>query len=126
MMRRAQRISDEVSPGLDRVADATCLLVHHQLTKEGPLLRTSALTAVPSELRDVMTHRLDRITSRFADAITDGVIDGSVLPCDASIAAQMITATINSTEELPRWIRGVTAETAIELYARPGLLGLFS
>ncbi len=126
LMRHAQTISQTARRGLDRVADGACLLVHHQLTEEGPLLRTSALTAVPGAIRSEMTARLDRIASRYADAISDGMIDGSIRPCDAAIAAQMVTATINSAEELPRWVRGASSDDAVLLYARPSFLGLFS
>ena len=125
-MRQAQGRSHGEGSGLARVADSTCRLVRHQLTEEGPLLRTSALTAVPASIRGEMTSRLDRITSRFADAISDGMIDGSIRPCDAAIAAQMLTATINSAEELPRWTPGVTPDEAVSLYARPTFFGLLS
>ncbi len=125
MVRSAQGRSWPGARGLEKVADAACLLVHHQLTEEGPLLRTSALTAVPTPLRTQMTERLDRTTARFADGISDGIIDGSVRPCDSAIAAQMITALINSTEELPRWLSHVDPDEAISLYATPGFLGLY-
>ena len=125
MMRCAQTETTSAETGLEQVADAACLLVHHQLTDEGPLLRTSALTAVPEPLRNQMTARLDRITARFADGISDGIIDGSVRPCDAAIAAQMITGLVNSTEELPRWIEHLTPDDAVTLYAAPGFLGLY-
>ena len=125
MVRSAQDRSWLAASGLEKVTDAACLLVHHQLTEEGPLLRTSALTAVPAPLRTQMTERLDRITARFADGISDGIIDGSVRACDAVIAAQMITALINSTEELPRWLSHVEPDEAISLYAAPGFLGLY-
>ena len=125
MVRLAQTRSGSEADGLHRVADAVCMLVHHQLTEEGPLLRTSALTAVPAPLRGEMTGRLDRITSRFADGVSDGMIDGSVRPCDAAIAAQMISALINSTGELPRWVEGVDPDEAVGLYAAPGFLGLY-
>ena len=126
MMRSAQSQSRSAPSGLAQVADAACLLVHHQLAEEGPLLRTSALTAVPASIRSQMTERLDRITSRFADSITDGMIDGSVRACDAAIAAQMTTALINSTEELPRWVSGISPDEAVSLYAMPGFLGLYT
>ena len=125
MMRLAQARSRGEPNGLQRVVGAACLLVNHQLTDEGPLLRTSALAAVPAPLRNEMTERLDRITSRFADGISDGIIDGSVRPCDAAIAAQMITGLINSTEELPRWVVGTGPADAVSLYATPGILGLY-
>ena len=125
MMRRAQAISQTTQDGFGRVTDAACLLAHHQLTEDGPLLRTSALTALPERIRTEMTRRLDRVTSRFADAITDGMIDGSIRPCDAAIAAQMVTGAINSAEELPRWVRSVVADDVIALYVQPSFMGLY-
>ena len=125
MMRRAQAVSETIQGGLDRLAHGACLLIYHQLTEEGPLLRTSALTAVPSDIRIKMTSRLDRVTSRFADIVSDGIIDDSVRPCDAWIAAQMVTAAINAAEELPRWAPEISPEDALEAYARPSILGLY-
>ena len=125
IMRRAQTMSERATQGFSRLADATQLLIHHQLAEEGPLLRTSALTAVPAPIRFQMTARLDRITSRFADVISDGMIDGSIRPCDPPIASQMITAAINSAEELSRWTGNVTADEAVQLYARPAMHGLY-
>ena len=125
MIRGAQAVSETIEGGLDRVAHSACLLIYHQLTEAGPLLRTSALTALPAEIRNRMTRKLDRLTSRFADVVSDGIIDGSVRPCDAWIAAQMVTAAINAAEELPRWLPEIGPEDALEVYARPSIYGLY-
>lgn len=61
---------------------------------------------------------------RFGDMLNDGLIDGSVRPCNLCIAAEMITAMINSAEELGRWVRAAAVDNAADLYVRPLLNGL--
>ena len=110
--------------GLSRIAAASVPLVNRQMVDNGTLLRTSALTAIEPDLRVRMAAQMSRLTLRFGDMLNDGLIDGSVRPCNVHVAAEMITATINSAEELGRWVRSATAENAAELYVRPLLAGL--
>ena len=110
--------------GVGRVAAAAVALVNRQMRDSGTLLRTSALTALGPELRTRMAWELSRLTRRFGDMLNDGLIDGSVRPCNVNVAAEMITAMINSAEELDRWVRTATVETAADLYVRPLLEGL--
>jgi hypothetical protein len=42
------------------------------------------------------------------------------------IAAQMLNATLNAAADLLFWVRGVPADRAVDLYARPMLMGVFS
>ncbi len=101
--------------GLSRVADAAVALVLRQMCDEGTLLRTSALTAVGPDLRRRMATEMFRLTLRFADMLNDGMADGSVRLCNLRIAAEMVTASINSAEELRRWAPTATTEDAAEL-----------
>lgn len=126
VIRSAQRSRPTGEQALDKVAGAADALVRLQLSEDGPLLRTSALTAVPLTIRREMEQRLDRITARFSDLLSDGIVEGCVRPCDAAIGAQMITATINSAEELPRWIPSTEAADAQTLYVAPTFAGLLS
>ena len=100
-------------------------LAHYQLGPLGPLLRTSALMAVPPAIRVQMARRMDAISSRFNDVLTDGVVQGSVAPLDTAIGAQMLTGMVNSIAELPLWVAGADGPLALELYARPLFIGLF-
>jgi propanediol dehydratase small subunit len=111
---------------LAHVAAASISLVSRQMRPEGALLRTSALTAIGPGLRKEMQHRLTLSTLRFADMLNDGVIDGSVRLCDLRIASEMVTAMINSAQELQRWVPSAIAENAAELYARPLLHGFLA
>ena len=112
--------------GFDQLMEATISLVEYQMRPAGTLLRTSALTAIDVHLRDEMNFRMNQLTARFQDMLGDSLTDGSGVSCDVRIAAQMITALINSTEELPRWVADVSAESVVDLYIRPLVRGLLS
>lgn len=109
---------------LSRVSAAAVTLVSRQMSPEGVLLRTSALTSVGPELRDTMAARMTLFTMRFAGMLNDGIVDGSVRPCDIRIASEMVTAMINSAEELDRWVPHFDRDRAGELYVRPLFVGL--
>ena len=76
-------------------------------------------------MRRTMRQEMDAITGRFSDMISDGMIDGSVRICDPCMAGQMLTAIVNATEELDRWVAGASAETVISQYVEPSFKGLF-
>lgn len=125
IVREAQDLAlAEEADGLSHVALATVALVARQTRAEGVLLRTSALTAIGPELRVAMERRLSRSTWRFGDMLNDGLADGSVRICDIRIAGEVVTATINSAQELSRWAPKATADDAALLYVRPLIHGL--
>ena len=112
--------------GIARLASAACSLVRQQMIDEGTLLRTAALTALNPELRTRMAAQMARLTLRFSNMLNEGLVDGSVRPCNLHVAAEMTTAMINSSEELSRWVHSATVENAAELYVRPLLIGLLA
>ncbi len=125
IMREAQdNAQAQHTTGFDKLASATSALVTFQLSDDGPLLRTSALAAVAPQLRLHMTTRMDNISTRFSEMLSDGMIDGSVRPCDAAVAAQMITGMINAAAELGRWVRDVDTRSVTGLYVAPLLHGM--
>lgn len=112
--------------GSARLAAAAVSLVRQQMVDEGTLLRTAALTALTPELRTRMNAQMSRLTLRFSNMLNEGLIDGSVRPCNLHIAGEMTTAMINSSEELSRWVHSANEENAAELYVRPLLTGLLA
>ncbi len=112
--------------GLSRLTAAATSLVRQQMVEEGPLLRTAALTSIGPELRGRMAAQMSRLTLRFNNLLNDGIIDGSVRPCNLRIAAEMTTAMVNSSEELRRWVVVASVENAAELYVQPLLTGLLA
>jgi AcrR family transcriptional regulator len=126
-MRRTQRAMAEASENhWTKLATIATALVDYQLSERGPLLRTSALTALPASMCNEMVEASNRVSDRFAAIISDGIAAGSVRAVDPFIASQMLTATLNATAEIPYWTPGVERSRAGELYARPMLMGLFS
>ena len=104
----------------------TRALLRFQLSDEGPLLRVSAMSALPDrEHRDRVRRSMGRLTERMHCVVVDGMMDRSIRPLDPAVAAQVAIALINAAVELHRWVPGVDADSVVTLYARPLLLGLF-
>lgn len=111
--------------GWARACAAAVALVRFQLSPRGPLLRSSATSALPDAQHRAQVHRtMQRLTERIAGVLVDGLVDGSVRPQDPAIAAQWLAATINAAAELQRWVPGAAAANVTRLYTRPGLMGL--
>lgn len=104
---------------------ATATLVRFQLGPRGPLLRSTATSALPDQAhREQVGRTIGRLTERIASVLVDGLVDGTVRPLDTAIAAQLLASAINAAAELQRWVPGITPDNVTRLYTRPGLLGL--
>ena len=112
--------------GLDVLVSTVAALIEHQTRGEAPLLRTSALTAVPEAIRAELMQRFDRVSYRFAAILCDGIADGSIAPVEVNIAAQVITAAINAAAELHFFTPGLEPEAVVDHYVRPLFEGLAS
>ena len=110
--------------GLDRLAFACRSLLAFQMSSQGPLLRVTAWTGLPEALRSDARRTMARLGERFGDFVLDGMADGSLRVVDQSIAAQVVSGTINAAAELERWVRGIDPANVFELYAMPVFTGL--
>ena len=127
LMRGAQTAADAAAAtGLNNLASLAVSMVRRDVTGEAPLLRTSALTAVPEEMQAQLVQRFGRFSARLASVVSDGIADGSIRAVDANVAAQMVSCLVNASAELHHWAPGVEAEGAEDAYARPLFMGLFS
>ncbi|MBS0333162.1 MAG: TetR/AcrR family transcriptional regulator [Proteobacteria bacterium] len=127
VMTRVQRLALNLSGDQwTRVSSAAAALAEFQLSEHGPLLRTSALTALPEAIRHQMVQHSDKVSDRFASMISDGIAEGSIRPVDPFLAAQMLNATINAGAELGFWVPGMKPKAAPAIFARPLLMGIFS
>lgn len=127
VMRRVQRaVGGGEQDELVKLATAAAALVDYQLSDRGPLMRTSALTALPEPIGLQMVEASNRVSDHFASLISDGIASGSVRAVDPYIAAQMLTATLNASAEIRWWIPDVDRAQAPALYAKPVLTGIFS
>lgn len=125
---RAIQICAAALPGTlwDRLSAIAATMVDFQLSERGPLLRTSSLAALPEDIRYTMVGAASRLSVRFAGMIADGIAQGSIRAIDPMIGAQMLNATLNATSSMGAVLPGVSRSDAVELYARPILMGLFA
>lgn len=126
VVREALALAD-ASPGSgwDRAGAAARVLVRYQLSDDGPLLRTSATSALPDDEHRAQVQRtMSQLTERLGGIVVDGMTDGSVRPLDPAIAAQCALAAINAAAELHRWLPGVRRLDSAEVYVRPVFEGL--
>jgi AcrR family transcriptional regulator len=108
-----------------KLCSAAAALVEFQVSDGGPLLRTSAISALPENIRQDMLAQWSRVSDRFSAMISDGIAEGSIRPIDAVIAAQLLNATLNASASM-RINRDAVRTHAARLYAQPMLMGLFS
>ncbi len=126
VMRRIQRLAMAQSDDQwIRLATAAAALTEYQLSDRGPLLRTSALSALPEAIREEMVEHSNRVSDRFASIISDGIAEGSIRPVDPFIAAQMVNAALNAGAELRFWVPDISQKSAPAVFARPMLMGIF-
>lgn len=126
-MRRIQRaVLAQSDDHWEQLMTLAAALIAYQISERGPLMRTTALVALPPAMRQEMIEIYSRISNRFAGVIADGIIAGSVRAVDPLIGAQMFSATLNASAEHRWWVPDASAEQTDELYAKPLLMGLFS
>lgn len=126
IMRQALTLSQSApGTGWDQLCTVTRGLVRLQLSDGGPLLRLTAISALPDPVqRARIRETTGRLTERMASLVVEGIMQGSVRPLDASLAAQIALCGINAAAELQRWSTHADADSAVALYAKPLLLGL--
>lgn len=110
----------------EKLERSVSTLADFQLSENGPLLRSSVLTALPDPPRSILTDRLARNVERFAGMVADCIAEGAARPVDQQIAAQMLKVTINAAAEAPLWVRGLERTDMPALYAKPMLMGVFA
>lgn len=126
-MRRIQRtVLSQSDDQWEQLLTLAAALFAYQTSERGPLLRTSALVALPPSMRQEMIEAYGQVSNRFAGVMADGITAGSIRAVDAVIGAQMFSATLNASAEHRWWVPDATSEQTHELYAKPILMGLFA
>ena len=127
VIRRAQDAAAALgTDGWTKLTATAAELVRYQLSEEGPLLRSTALSALPEAIRHELAATMNRLSFRYTHFIVDGIIDGSLRPVDQVIAAQLVGSTVDAAAELQRWVPSANSEGAAALFARPLFLGLLA
>ncbi len=109
----------------EKISSAIAKLLHIQFDPYFPLLRTTALQALPLELRGSVVARSNRMARRFAGMLIDGISEGSVRAIDPLITSQAIMAMLNSAFDIQRWASQQDLDEAVSIYAATLAFGLF-
>jgi AcrR family transcriptional regulator len=125
--RRTQNAAAALDAGGWTKLTATAAeLVRYQLSEEGPLLRSTALSALPEGIRHELVATMNRLSLRYTNFIIDGIADGSLRPVDQVIAAHLVSSVVDAAAELQRWVPTADSHNGAALFARPLFLGLFA
>lgn len=127
IIRQALRAAcSHAGPRFEGLASGAVFLALFQLSPDGPLLRFNALTALPPDIAPKMLRRVNVIVNRIAGLISDGIADGSIRPVDPAIAANVITAVLNSIAEFPGMFPSIRQDRIVNMYLKPAFFGLLA
>lgn len=126
LLRQALVAAEQSSgSGWQRTCEACAALVRLQLSAQGPLLRSTATSALPTpEHRREARRTQMRLTERLASLLVESMVDGSMRPHDPAVGAQVLAGAVNAASELTRWVPGLEPSDAVRVYLRPAMLGL--
>jgi len=108
-----------------KLSSVIATLLDVQFSERGPLLRTTALTGLPRQVRTAMLDRSNRIARRYAGMLSDGAAEGSVRPVDALIVSQSLMALQNAAFDMRKWASAMPRERAVAMYASTLAFGMF-
>jgi len=112
--------------GWTRLTSSIAELLDLQFRDPTPLLRTSALQAVPMDERARVLQRSQRVGRRFSGMLVDAFAEGSIRIVDPQIAGQALLATINAAYEMRGWSEQFDDPAdAVRCYASSFAYGMF-
>ena len=110
-----------------RLSSLMAELADLQFFDATPLLRTTALHAIPGDERVSILDRSNRLAKRFAGMLIDGIGEGSVRAIDPLIGSQILMSTINPANEMGNWSRRFSdPKDAVATYCWTICYGLFT
>ncbi|WP_084580997.1 TetR/AcrR family transcriptional regulator [Sphingomonas azotifigens] len=122
----AQRLAEShAGSQWQRIESTLATLLDYQFSERGPLLRTTALSGLPSHVRNTMLDRSNRIARRFAGMLSDGIAEGTIRPIDPLVASQALMALQNAAFDMRKWASTMPRERAVTFYASTLAYGLF-
>lgn len=96
-----------------------------QFGEDFPLLRSSALQAMPEAVRAVAVERYERMAFSLMGLLVEAMEEGNVRIVDPFIAAQVLLSAIDSAYDLRRWRQEMPVDRAIAIYMEVLANGLF-
>lgn len=91
--------------GLRRVEQFCRRIFRVQNSDQGPLIRYTSITALPTDRRKAILKRTEASNRLFGELVRGGITDGSVRPIAPDVAQELITGAINAAMDIHRWRR---------------------
>ena len=110
----------------EQLSRAITALIDVQFSSDGPLMRTTALAALPAEHRGEVIAQSNILARRFAGMIIDGITEGSINAVDPLIASQWLMSMLNRAVDLQDWAKRLGRERSVATYAAIFAHGLLS
>lgn len=125
-LRVLRRLADD-REGLawNRIATATASALALQFRGDFPLLRSSALQAMPVAVRTAAVAHSDRTVLSLMGSLVDAMQQGSVRVVDPLIASEWLFCAIDAAYDLNGWRTQQPLESAINIYMGIFARGLF-
>lgn len=114
------------SDPLVQLSGTMASLVAIQFSNGTPLVRSTAMEALPPELRAGVVERSDHIARRFAGMVADGITVGSIRPVDPLVCGQFLMSSLNVAFELRTAIPDDSVGPCVRQYCRLVLDGLLA
>ena len=111
--------------GWSKLAAGIASALDVQFDGSYPLLRTTALQAMPAPVREQALALAHRTALRFTGLMVEGIAQGSIRAIDPLIASQMVMSTINSAYDIRGWAGRQPRGQAIATYASALATGIF-
>lgn len=109
----------------DRIATALSSALALQFGAHTPLLRSSALQAMPPPVRRIAVERSERAALGLMGLLVQAMQEGDVRIIDPLIASHVVLSSIDSSYDLKGWQRSLPVEDAIGTYMTVLATGLF-
>lgn len=99
-----------------RLASFLATVLDIQFEGRHPLLRTTALQAMPQAAREVALDRFQRTAMWLAGLLVDGMAEGGLRIVDPLISANLIISTLNAANDVRGWADKQGRGNAVAVY----------
>ncbi len=125
VLRIHQIAEDRGLTGWSQLAAGVASSLQVQFDGAYPLLRSTALQAMPRPVRERAIELAHRTALRLSGLMVEGMAEGSIRAVDPLIASQIVMSTINSAYDIRGWAGRQPRAEAIRTYASALATGIF-
>lgn len=118
---------DGPGDGWQKLTGTIEALLSVQFDARFPMMRTTALQALPEQMRPDILARSRLLARRFAGMMADAISEGTIRSIDPMIVSHCLMCGTNAAYDFQFWSsRKIDKQTALRIYARLLAFGLFT